>query len=112
MEPQPYRAPTYLDCPNCGETSPIDPAVVPIQCPECKHVLSAVIECGGCRERIPYQGDPKDMTACPKCGADPLSASRKWKGPIGSIMMLLGALLTIALIAITAYIMYRRFLAR
>ncbi len=73
--------------------------------------MSAVIQCGRCRERIPYQGDPKDMTACPKCGADPLGSRRNWKGRIGSVVMLLAALATIALIAITIYIMYKRFVA-
>jgi len=71
--------------------------------------LSAGILCGRCRERIPYQGDPKDMTACPRCGADPLSSPPSWKGPVGSVVMLLIALITIGLIAITLYFLYQRF---
>ena len=114
MDPEPYRAPITLDCPRCGKTSAIDPTVVPIQCPECNHVLSAMIECGGCRERLPYQGDPNHMTTCPKCGKDPLTPARSatfLKQKIGSAAMILAALATIALLGMTAYMLYRRFIA-
>jgi ribosomal protein S27E len=114
MQPESYSPPTYLDCPRCGKTSEIDAAAFPMTCPECRHTLSAAVECGNCRERVPYQGDPKAMTTCPKCGADPLAPSRsrlKWDGPVGSVVMLLGTLITFTLIAVTVYIMVMRFVA-
>ena len=112
MQPESTSPPTTLDCPRCGKTSDIDPASFPMTCPECRHTLSAVVECTQCRERVPYQGDPKAMTTCPKCGEDPLESagSGQLKQRVGSAAMILAALATIGLLAVTAYILYKRFI--
>jgi len=112
MQPEPYSPPTTLDCPRCGKTSEIDPGTFPMTCPECRHTVSAVVECAQCRERVPYQGDPKAMTTCPKCGKDPLGSggSGQLKQRVGSAAMILAALATIALLGVTTFILYKRFL--
>ncbi|HUR37855.1 MAG TPA: hypothetical protein VM222_00065 [Planctomycetota bacterium] len=112
MQPESYSPPTTLDCPKCGKTSEIDPAAFPMTCRECKHTLSAVVECARCGERVPYQGDPKALTTCPKCGEDPLGSagSGQLKQRMGSAAMILAALATIALLAVTIYILYKRFI--
>ncbi len=113
MQPESYSPPVPLDCPRCGKTSQIDPAAFPMTCPECRHTLSAVVECGQCRARVPYRGDPKAMATCPKCGKDPLAPGRSGallKQRMGSAAMLLAALATLALLAVTGYILYKRFL--
>jgi hypothetical protein len=61
------------------------------------------VDCNQCGKRLPYEGNPK---VCAHCGGDPLGPGRS---PVGSIVMLLGAMMTIGLIAITTYIMYKRF---
>jgi ribosomal protein S27E len=113
MQPESYSPPTYLDCPRCGKTSEIDAAAFPMTCPECRHTLSAAVECAHCRERVPYQGDPKAMTTCPKCGEDPLESAGpgQLRQRVGSAAMILAALATTALLAMTAYILYKRFIA-
>jgi hypothetical protein len=114
MQPESYSPPIPLDCPRCGKTSNIDPAAFPLTCPECRTTLSAVVECARCRERVPYRGDPKAMTTCPKCGKDPLapvSSGALLKQRLGSAAMILAALATIALLGVTAYMLYRRFIA-
>jgi DNA-directed RNA polymerase subunit RPC12/RpoP len=113
MQPESYSPPTSLDCPRCGKTSEIDPAAFPMICPECRHTLAATVECARCGERVPYQGDPKAMTTCPKCGADPLApggSGTRLKERMGSAAMILAAVATIALLAVTAYILLKRFI--
>jgi len=113
MQPESYTPPIPLDCPKCGKTSDIDPSAFPITCPKCRNTLSAVVACAQCRERVPYQGDPKAMTTCPKCGKDPMAPIRSGtllKQRMGSAAMVLAALVTIGLIALTIYFMVQRFL--